>query len=183
MGVILTPPANTKSGACWQTNLWRIDHFAVSFDFRISSSSALPADGLCFVVQTRSFAFGATGGGMGYSGLSPSAAICLDTYDGFTSAGETPVMTMNYYQNGAVPQFINSNIVSNATVTDGNVATITVAYNITTGNMTWSLTHPSWPTFNFWRSVPNLPAILGSQTAWVGVTAATGGQYSQHEIV
>lgn len=76
----LTPSLTTQTGSAWYP-----DKIDLRQDFRVEASIFLGnsdggADGIAFVLQPLSTAVGASGGGLGYLGVSPSVAVEFDTY-------------------------------------------------------------------------------------------------------
>jgi len=80
----LTPSLTTQTGSAWYP-----DKINLRQDFRVEASLFLGntdvgADGIAFVLQPLSTAVGASGGGLGYLGVTPSVAIEFDTYQNGT---------------------------------------------------------------------------------------------------
>lgn len=77
----LTNEDNFQSGSAWNRTLFDLNN---PFDFRFSVNlgckDALGADGIVFMLQQMSTSLGASGGGMGFDGVSPSVGILLDTW-------------------------------------------------------------------------------------------------------
>lgn len=76
----LTPNSNNQSGSVW--NNFKID-LTTSFDFNFDINLGCDnggADGIVFVLQPISTSVGTTGGGLGYSGVTPAAGITIDTW-------------------------------------------------------------------------------------------------------
>lgn len=77
----LTDPATFQSGSAWNKTLFDLTN---PFDFRFSvflgCQDATGADGIAFMLQQMSTSLGASGGGMGFDGVSPSIGILLDTW-------------------------------------------------------------------------------------------------------
>lgn len=77
----LTPATTFQTGSVWNSN--KID-LTNSFDFwfnvNLGCLDGGGADGMVFILQPISTSIGATGGGMGFGGVSPSIGIPLDTY-------------------------------------------------------------------------------------------------------
>ncbi|MCF8319299.1 MAG: gliding motility-associated C-terminal domain-containing protein [Sphingobacteriaceae bacterium] len=78
--ITLTPNAGAQSGSAWNKN-----KLILSEDFNISAKVYLGnndagADGIAFVLQNQSVNAGSSGGGLGYSGITPSFAVEFDTY-------------------------------------------------------------------------------------------------------
>jgi gliding motility-associated-like protein len=80
----LTPALTTQTGSAWYP-----DKINLEQDFRVEASlflgsSDAGADGIAFVLQPLSTAVGASGGGLGYLGVTPSVAVEFDTYQNST---------------------------------------------------------------------------------------------------
>ena len=77
----LTPNANNQSGSVW--NNFKIDltqSFDFNFDINLGCNDGNGADGLVFVLQPISTSVGSNGGGLGFSGISPSVGVTIDTW-------------------------------------------------------------------------------------------------------
>jgi len=77
----LTPSSNNQSGSVWnnfQINLSQ--SFDFNFDINLGCIDANGADGIAFVLQPISTNVGGSGGGMGFSGITPSVGITIDTW-------------------------------------------------------------------------------------------------------
>jgi hypothetical protein len=77
----LTTQVSSNKGSAWYTNPLQLNSFVGSLDFVINTTiTALPADGLCMVLQSGgTSAIGSADGGFGYIGISNSVALCIDT--------------------------------------------------------------------------------------------------------
>ena len=76
----LTPALNGQSGSVWnnvQINLNNPFHFNIDVFLGCNNGGA---DGMAFVLQPISTSLGSSGGGIGYSGISPSFAVEFDTW-------------------------------------------------------------------------------------------------------
>jgi len=76
----LTPDVLTQSGSVW--NNFKIDltqSFDFNFEINLGCSDA-GADGIVFVLQPISTSVGTSGGGLGFSGITPSAGVTIDTW-------------------------------------------------------------------------------------------------------
>jgi hypothetical protein len=77
----LTPAINTQSGSVWyQTKLNLNYDFSISAALYFGTKDASGADGIAFVLQPLSVNAGASGGGIGYSGIAPSLNVEFDTW-------------------------------------------------------------------------------------------------------
>jgi PKD repeat protein len=77
----LTPNANNQSGSVW--NNFKIDltqSFDFNFDINLGCNDGNGADGIVFVLQPISTSVGSNGGGLGFSGISPSVGVTIDTW-------------------------------------------------------------------------------------------------------
>ena len=78
----LTPNANNQSGSVW--NNFKIDltqSFDFNFDINLGCNDGNGADGIVFVLQPISTSVGGGGGGIGFSGISPSLGVTIDTWE------------------------------------------------------------------------------------------------------
>ncbi len=138
-----------------------------------NSGGAGGADGMAFVIQNASTtALGASGGGIGYSGITPSLAVLFGIYSGSGRPLGTYIDT-----NGAVNlnSFTQTGGINTQSATPIDV---TVAYNGTT--LTETLLQGGNTMTN--SLVVNLPALLSSNTAYIGFTGATGGSNALQKI-
>jgi hypothetical protein len=77
----LTPAAFTQSGSVWNSNKINLNNpFDFNFNVYLGCLDGNGADGIVFILQPISTSLGATGEGMGFSGVSPSIGIALDTW-------------------------------------------------------------------------------------------------------
>lgn len=81
---LLTQPVTNQSGSVWQqTKINLNDPFDFSFNVYLGCQDLTGADGIAFILQPISTSLGATGGGIGFDGVSPSIGILLDTWQNF----------------------------------------------------------------------------------------------------
>ena len=77
----LTPAAFTQAGSVWNANKINLNNpFDFSFNVFLGCQDVNGADGIVFMLQPISTSIGSTGGGMGFSGITPSIGISLDTW-------------------------------------------------------------------------------------------------------
>lgn len=77
----LTPAQFTQAGSVWNSNKINLNNpFDFSFNVYLGCVDANGADGIVFMLQPISTSIGSTGEGMGFSGISPSIGITLDTW-------------------------------------------------------------------------------------------------------
>lgn len=77
----LTPAAFTQSGSVWNSNKINLNNsFDFNFNVYLGCQDINGADGIVFILQPISTSLGSSGEGMGFSGISPSIGIALDTW-------------------------------------------------------------------------------------------------------
>lgn len=77
----LTPAVNTQSGSVWNANKINLNNpFDFIFNVFLGCQDGNGADGIVFILQPISTSVGASGGGMGFQGISPSIGVLLDTW-------------------------------------------------------------------------------------------------------
>jgi PKD repeat protein len=77
----LTPNANNQSGSVWNNfKISLTQSFDFNFDINLGCNDASGADGIAFVLQPISTSVGSNGGGLGFSGISPSVGVTIDTW-------------------------------------------------------------------------------------------------------
>ena len=111
-----------------------IDNFTASFNYQASGEQTL-ADGMAFILRNSSAGSSALGGpfseyggsGLGYAGISNSAAVEFNVYSGHTQGTNfaTDGSTGNYYSTGAVA-FWNGDEIHVELSYNGSVLTETV---------------------------------------------------------
>jgi hypothetical protein len=145
--------------------------FSTSFTYTKNGS----ADGATFVIETDPrglTALGGAGGSLGYGSanqITPSFALAINIYAGHAQGTEFVTngnLDFNYSQTSIDTSLDNTPIRVDMSYAGGFVSA-----TLTQG------THTETKTFNI-----NLPALLGSNTAYVGFTGATGGANALQEI-
>jgi hypothetical protein len=114
-------------------------------------------------------ALGGGGGGLGYSGITPSFALQFNIYGTAGIAVNTNGATGGYSVTDPVNVASGDPIAVELTYLNG-VLQVVLSNTVTAGTFTTNL------------AVGDLPAILGAQTAYVGFTGATGGTASTQQI-
>ncbi|NQU05712.1 MAG: choice-of-anchor D domain-containing protein, partial [Calditrichaeota bacterium] len=159
--------------------------FSTYFTFQITSNggmhdySGYGADGLVFVVQTRSNQYGGAGGGIGYQGIQNSMGIEFDTWRNGWDRGNGNHVGINFNGNiTSVQQYNIGTLMNNSQIWhawvdyDGENQVLQVRIARTEDR-------PENPIMS--RNV-NLPYYLGQEDAYVGFTSGTGGAYGNHDI-
>lgn len=180
----LTPNVNNQAGSAYLTDPIAIGpntSFSTRLVFRVHGT-ADGADGMAFVVQgVGETALGATGGGLGYSGLGNSVAIEIDNYQGggdpngnhvgIVTGGDVAVHAQTY-----TPGFDLENGSSHTLWAEYDGTTDTLRVYLAQGIVT---TRPATPVMT--ATGLDLPARVGG-TAWFGFTAGTGGLANNHDV-
>ncbi|MDX1486652.1 MAG: L-type lectin-domain containing protein [Acidiferrobacterales bacterium] len=185
----LAPSSIGQRGSAFTSSPVGISSFSSVFTFQITNPGGATdgfgqtgADGLTFTLQSSpagAGALGAGGGSLGYGGISPSVAVEFDTwFNGAaldTSSNDLGVNTngnLASLQTAALaPQFDNGAIWTAWVDYDG--ITLEVRTN-TTG------LRPAAPTL---AQIIDILTTLGTSTAFVGFTAATGAAFGDHDIL
>ncbi len=187
----LAKASDFSSGSAFTTNqiaLGTGNSFSTYFQFQISNSGGLGdgdgagADGLVFVVQTVSNNVGSSGGGIGYSSISPSMGVEFDTFDNGSGFGDP--------NGNHVGIDLNGNIVSVQTQTEpvrfnnGEIWNAWIDYNGDTHEFEarWSQSTVRPIASQLSRTL-DLAALLGQDSAFIGFTSATGSGIGDHDIL
>ncbi len=163
--------------SAWYLFKQDINAFQASFDYLNVGGGG--ADGVAFVLQNApagTSALGGGGGGLGYTGISPSFAFMINIFAGApggpgiqVSTGGAGITTNNPYSPTPPANPASSDPIR------FDLYYLNGVLNITMTNLTSNTTF----TTNFVIDIPG--AVLGNQ-AWVGFTAATGGSTSTQRV-
>lgn len=159
--------------SAWFDSPLYIDGFQASFTYQLSAGNA---DGAAFVLQNDPrgpAAYGVGAGGLGYSGLTPSAGLLLNIFAGspggrgilFATNG-VGVLDGNGHPTGSsfVPM-------PNLSPGSGYPLYVSLLYS----NHILQCSFADEFNYHFVTNYPvDLPALLGGDSAWVGFTAACG---------
>ena len=176
--VELTSGATGQAGSVWYKSKMNVAAFTTNFTFQQTSATA---DGMTFTIQNSPSnvnALGGNGASLGYAPLASSVAIKFDL---FSNAGEGPDST-GLYLNGATPTtpFVDLSS-SPINLHSGDVMAVHLVYNGTTLTMTITDNTTGGTYTNSWTV--NIPSTVGSNTAYVGFTGATGGQTAIQKVL
>ncbi len=181
----LTNNAAGEVSSVYSQTKQNITGFSTTFDYQLTGSWPL-GDGFTFVIQNAgATAIGIGGSGLGYGasgtgltgGINNSIAIKFDMSD---SQGEGNNST-GLYIDGAAPTNVGSvNLGGTGFDMRSYLNTkATIAYDGTTLTVTLTDSQGHTVTQNY---TVNIPAIIGSNTAWVGFTAASGALVANQVI-
>ncbi|MFK7693150.1 Ig-like domain-containing protein [Paenibacillus sp. HJGM_3] len=185
----ITQASRQQSGSAFLTKRVSLvggRSFSTYFSFQIGNSGGdfgIPgADGLVFVVQTKANNVGATGGGIGYLGVSPSVGVEFDTWKNDESYAQDP-------NNNHVGINVNGDSRSVKTANPpgdlkSGIWNVWVDYNGNTKNMEVrvvqnSTTRPATPLLT---QTLDLQQILNMDEVYIGFTSATGLGWGNHDI-
>jgi hypothetical protein len=153
--------------------------FHTSFVFRQDGGPGPIGDGFTFALAASNAPFfGTAGGGLGYQGLTDSVAIKFDLVD---NAGEG-TDSVGVYANGAAPTTPAVTLAGTGIdLHAGHPLRADLAYDGVNLNLT--LTDTTAPAHTWTHSFAvNVPAEIGSETAYAGFTAGTGALFARQAI-
>jgi hypothetical protein len=184
----LTSAMSYQSGTAFGTQLIRVRDFSSMFSFRMTdpggimdSDNHLGADGITFTIQPVSASIGGDGRGLGIGGVTPAVSIEFDTFrNDDATTGDTSSSHIGVDIDGNVHSVVTVDI--SPFLNDGNRwyawvdcdgQTLSVRVNETG-------VRPDQPQLAY---ALDIQGTLGTDTAYVGFTAATGGGYQNHYII
>jgi hypothetical protein len=185
----LTPTTANQSGSAFSLSPVALGSdiaFSTYFRFRISEPGGIidadgqGADGIVFALQTVSNTAGGLGGGIGYSGLSPSVGVEFDTWNN----GSGDLNNGNH-----IGINLNGDMASVALapyptrMNDGDVWHAWVDYNGLSNELEVRLgTSAARPVVPFLSHTVDLASEIAA-SAFVGFTSGTGSAFGNHDIL
>ncbi len=127
------------------------------------------ADGITFCLHNDArgaATLGGGGGGIGYAGISPSAALALNIYQPNTRG-------MSWRTNGTLPFPNPYNPTGPVNLASGNPIHVSLLY--TGGGLKVTFVESNTANTFVTNLTVNIPAMVGAQTAYVGFTGGDGG--------
>jgi uncharacterized protein (TIGR03382 family) len=182
----LTPAVVSMTGGAFGTQLIRVHDFSSSFSFRMSGAAGITdskghigADGFTFTVQPVSASVGGSGRDLGVGGVMPAVSVEFDTF----CNDETMDPSSSHLGvdiNGDVHSVLTADV--SPFLNDGNRWYAWVDYDGSTLSVRVNQTgvRPAAPQLAY---EIDLAATIGTDTAYVGFTAATGGGYQNHDVI
>jgi hypothetical protein len=170
----LTNGGFSQTGSAWSTNQIDVTRsFQTTFRAFLHGPD-LGADGVAFVVQAEGpRALGGRGGGLGYRGINPSVAVELDTFHNAPDpAGDHVGIVLRGNPD------IHLATASPAKPLLGRRTTVRVAYNARAHTLRVDV--DGTPALN---QAVDVAGELGTGTAWIGFTGATGDLTSDQDIL
>jgi hypothetical protein len=172
----LTDGGLSEARSAWYSAPVPINAFTTDFTFQQLNASA---DGFTFTIQGDGLnVVGPSGGSLGYAGIGKSVAVKFDLYN---NAGEGPDST-GIYEDGAAPSLPAIDLSSHGiNLHSGDAMHAHFVYNGTT--LTLTLTDTVTNAYVTESFPVNIPAIVGSNNAYIGFTAGTGGLSATQNIL
>jgi len=181
----LTNASYGQVGSAFSSTTINAAKFSTSFEFRMTSpgggfdGTGTGADGLVFVVQPVSSSIGGYGGGLGYSGIWPSIGVEFDTwYNDVILDPDSNHIGIN--QNGNTTSLATLRV--SPSFNDGSLWYAWINYDGTDlevrANQTGERPDAALISYSF-----DIPGIIGTNLAYVGFTAGTGGAWENHDII
>ena len=163
--VLLTDGNSSEASSVFLNYPQSVGAFVASFTYQDVGGGG--ADGCAFVLQDASagpWALGAPGGSLGFKGLSPSVAVEFNIYspNGLGMALRTNSQTGPPYTSTAPVNLASGRPIDVSMSYDGTTLSTT---------LTDTVTHARFST----SAVLNIVGVLGTNTAYVGLTGADGG--------
>jgi hypothetical protein len=147
--------------------------FTAKFTYRTTAGNVAPEYGAVFVLQNSPNGPAAIGAadGFSYGGITPSAAVTLELSSFSTSRS-------GYYKNGIMGG--GSSLIAPVSYFSGNPINVTISYDGTFLHTSFvdTVTSASYAA----SYLADLPAVLGSQTAYVGFTAGTSNASAEQHF-
>ena len=175
----LTDGKNGESTSVWTSQPVSVTQFNTKFRFQLTNPNA---DGFTFSIQGNSATTtnGYTNGGSGlaYQGIGKSVAVKFDIYGRGSESNSTGL-----YTNGAAPTSAGSIGLSKKAVDlhSGDAFDVLMSYNGTALSVTITDTVTNRSASQSYNI--DIPKTVGGGSAYVGFTAATGGQNATQEIL
>lgn len=185
--VITTQQYFERSAVFFNTPV-SVTSFKTSFDFQCIGNPGWMADGITFCIQNQGpNALGGPGGGMGFGpdpvvgsgpSISNSVAVKFDLYQNWPDPSDS---CTGLFTNGVSPVGGTDLLQSNVDLRSNDRFHVDMSYNGTTLNVT--LTDTVTQATATQSYTINIPATVGSQSAYVGFTGGTGGAVSNSSIL
>ncbi len=183
----LTPAINSQTGGAWLDSKQAVAlGFETVFQFQVSQPKSQGADGFAFVILGQEApVLGTAGDDLGYHSIANSLAIEFDTYQNPETA-DLDANHIGIHSRGTDPNSSNESasldrVTPSIDMSDGAIHTVAIRYSS-------GLLRVFLDDLNN-APILQLPLNLGTLlalengTAWVGFTAATGGDFENHDIL
>ncbi|MFM8016540.1 MAG: lectin-like domain-containing protein, partial [Actinomycetota bacterium] len=194
----LTPAVGSQFGAIWNRTQWNTNFdLCIRAELYLGSNDA-GADGIAFVLQPNNTAQGASGGGLGYQGITPSFALEFDTWRNSDPAADH----IGIMYNGNTNHYGGQQWPSGASGSQSGIYAPVELSNIEDGQ--WRYFKLNWDSATknlsvlfdknadgdltdsgeliFDQVTIDLQNVFSSGTAYWGFTAATGGANNLQQV-
>lgn len=177
--VILTPPERNKGGAVWSNQ-----EVELTKNFEVKAKLYLGnrpqgADGIAFVIQNSpqgNKALGALGGGLGYAGIPNSVAVEFDTWK---NPKDINGNHLAFDVGGNVADSKKVFILPHP-LESGKEIPVTIKWNYLGNNRAQMEVNIFGKTYSY--QINDIEKTFGGKKAYIGFTAATGGEYNLQYI-
>jgi hypothetical protein len=173
----LTAGTIDETRSSFYSNQLYVGAFQATFTYRnVENNASSDGNGLCFVIQNDSrgaAAVGTDGANLGYNGspaslkITPSVALEFNVYSGNGLGG----IGLAFGTDGAIGHTAGTGFVS---LVNGDPINVTVNY-YSSGQISVALQDAITGLKSSTNISINIPAVVGSSTAYVGFTGSTGG--------
>lgn len=166
----MTDGANNEQRAAWFKYPMNIDGFKASFFYQDTLTGG--ADGFAFVIQNSAQgtnAIGGGGGGMSYFGMTNSVAVMFNIYNSSGIAFSTNGNNGTFAPTAPIG-LTNGDLIKIDLGYAGSILTVTLSNTVSAATFTTNYT------------VGSLAKAVGTNVAFVGITAATGGVAANQEM-
>ena len=183
----LTPDENSMSGAVWNTTkINLLEEFDITLSLNFGSNNS-GADGISFILQPISAGVSSPGSGVGFSGISPSLGVVMDTYQN-GSDGDPSFDHMSLHKNGDVTHASSNELVSYTAVTgfpnnveDGLDHLFRFKWTPAESSGTIQVWFDNLLCFTYTNDIVNT-IFGGDPFVYWGVSASTGGYSNEHKV-
>ena len=170
----LTTNGNSQASSCYHRRKLNVTQpFTVSFRYWVTNKSGNPADGMTVIFQNSSLtSLGASGGSLGYLGITPSLGWALDIYS-------NPNEALVWLYAGARSTRFETLAPNGITLDSGLPVDVTLTYDLSTLDI--SVTQDGH-TVSASSPAVNLLDYFGTPYVYFGFTGATGGQNAEQYV-
>lgn len=182
----LTNEVNTQSGSVWNKNKINLTQsFDYKFNINLGSRDADGADGMVFVLQNIDISIGTTGEGMGFSGVTPSIGIPIDTWQN-ANQNDPAFDHISINRDGDVNHTTSNNLAGpvsaisgNNNIEDGQWHTFRVIWNAVTKSLSAQIDGVE----RVQVTLDLVPQVFSNNPlVYWGFTAGTGGSYNRQRF-